>query len=213
MSLQSIKNYFIQHCQTLINGYLFLNILGFCLWQGYKIYQAGSLNYNETAFMAQNLVLAAVVLIRKNHIGIDRSIKNQAVALAAFFSGVLFMGQAASPEPLLVRASNMVVFGANVLGLFTLLNLGRSFGILIALRQVKTRGLYGVVRHPMYATDILLRIGFLISHFNLFTGLVFVLSTGCYVYRAVLEERFLSQDPAYREYMQKVRYRFVPFVF
>lgn len=38
--------------------------------------------------------------------------------------------------------------------------------------------------------------------------------TGCYVIRAVLEERFLAaQDPAYAEYMRRTRWRFVPGVF
>jgi protein-S-isoprenylcysteine O-methyltransferase Ste14 len=99
-----------------------------------------------------------------------------------------------------------------VLGVATLLNLGRSFGILIAFRGLKSDGLYRMVRHPMYATDILLRIGFLINHTNLFTVIVFIISTGCYVYRAILEERFLIRTPGYREYMQRVKYRFIPFV-
>jgi protein-S-isoprenylcysteine O-methyltransferase Ste14 len=100
-----------------------------------------------------------------------------------------------------------------VLGVVTLLNLGRSFGILIAFREVKSRGLYGIIRHPMYATDILLRMGFLINHFNLFILIVFIASTVCYVYRAILEERFLIYQPEYREYMHRVKYRFIPFVF
>jgi protein-S-isoprenylcysteine O-methyltransferase Ste14 len=64
----------------------------------------------------------------------------------------------------------------------------------------------------MYATDMLLRVGFLISHFNLFTVIVFIVSTGCYVYRAILEERFLMRQLEYRDYMKRVRYRFIPFV-
>jgi protein-S-isoprenylcysteine O-methyltransferase Ste14 len=122
------------------------------------------------------------------------------------------MGQPATGSLVAKQISQVVIFCANVLGVATLLNLGRSFGILIAFRELKSYGLYGRVRHPMYATDILLRIGFLINHFNLFTVLVFIISTGCYVYRAILEERFLSQQPEYREYMNRVRYRFIPFV-
>ena len=93
------------------------------------------------------------------------------------------------------------------------LELGRSFGILIALRTVKTNGLYSLVRHPMYGTDILLRIGFVVGHFNLFTIFLFVISTGAYIARAMLEEQFLLQDEAYQEYVRRVKYRFIPFVF
>ena len=102
---------------------------------------------------------------------------------------------------------------SNTLGAITLLNLGRSFGILIAYREVKSGGLYSIVRHPMYGTDILLRIGFVISHFSWLTIFILVASSGCYVYRAILEERFLSKQPDYAEYMKKVKYRFIPYIF
>jgi protein-S-isoprenylcysteine O-methyltransferase Ste14 len=65
----------------------------------------------------------------------------------------------------------------------------------------------------MYATDILLRMGFLINHFNLLTLILFITSAVCYVYRAILEEQFLMHQPEYREYMHRVKYRFIPFVF
>jgi protein-S-isoprenylcysteine O-methyltransferase Ste14 len=110
--------------------------------------------------------------------------------------------------------SQALLLIANLLGLVTLFNLGTSFGILIACRQVKTGGLYRYLRHPMYATDILLRIGYLIGHRTLLTVSLFVLSTACYVWRAILEERFLAaQGPAYRAYLARVRYRFIPGVF
>lgn len=110
-------------------------------------------------------------------------------------------------------ASGALIVASNVIGLVTMFNLGRSFGIMIALRKVKTGGLYRVVRHPMYAGDILLRTGYVVSHFSPFTAVLLAASTAAYVYRAVLEERFLSQDPEYKAYAGKVKYRFVPFVY
>jgi protein-S-isoprenylcysteine O-methyltransferase Ste14 len=131
----------------------------------------------------------------------------------AFCSGIFFIGQPATGGPLARRVSQGLIFSANVLGAVTLLNLGRSFGILIARRQIKTGGLYRLVRHPMYATDILLRVGFLASHFRWPPLALFSLSSACYVWRALLEERFLARAPEYREYMRRVRYRFMPGVF
>ena len=66
----------------------------------------------------------------------------------------------------------------------------------------------------MYGTDILLRVGFLIGHFNSYTAALFALSTGCYVWRALLEERFLAATaPEYAAYLKQVRWRFIPGVF
>ena len=45
---------------------------------------------------------------------------------------------------------------------------------------------------------------------TLLTALIVAASGLCYVYRALQEEKFLAQWPEYREYMARVRYRFVP---
>jgi len=201
------------HGQLLINIYLFLNFAGWCLWQTYQGLVAGNFGYVEISFTIEALVLAVIVLLRKPHQAIETNWFNQAVALAAFLSGAAFVGQPATATGITQTVSEIVVLIATVVGFLALLSLGRSFGILIAFREVKATGLYAIVRHPMYGTDILLRTGFVISHFTPFTVAVFMASTTCYVYRALLEERFLSQQPEYQAYMQKVRYRFIPWVF
>jgi protein-S-isoprenylcysteine O-methyltransferase Ste14 len=138
---------------------------------------------------------------------------HQGVAVAAYFSGLAFIGQSSTAGQSAQAASNAVTVVACILGLLSLLNLGRSFGVLIAARKVRTRGLYAVVRHPMYLSDILFRIGFVVSHVTWVTVALLVASSACYIYRAILEERFLAQQDEYREYMKKVKYRFVPFVY
>ncbi|MCX7047351.1 MAG: hypothetical protein NTX50_17925 [Candidatus Sumerlaeota bacterium] len=208
-----IKVFLRRHGQTLFDIYLFFAFSVWAAWQTYQTWTEGRLNYVEIAFAVQNVVLVTLILIRRRHRAVDMNIARQAVALVAFCSGFFFMGQPATGGRMALAISDAVIFIANVLGLITLLNLGRNFGILIACRQVTTSGLYDVVRHPMYGTDILLRVGFMISHFGLVTVGLFLASTVCYVYRAMLEEKFLSQYPEYREYMTRVRYRFIPGVF
>jgi protein-S-isoprenylcysteine O-methyltransferase Ste14 len=202
-----------RHGQTLFNIWLFTVMFAWVVWETHKSWVAGRLNYVEGSFAAQNLVMVALVLVRSRHRAVDHNPWHQAIAMTAFFSGMAFLGQASSGGPLAVSFSQGLTFASNVLGLATLVNLGRSFGILIALRKVKTGGLYSVVRHPMYATDILLRIGFVVSHVTWLTVVLFVVSSGCYVLRARLEERFLGQDPEYQQYVRRVRWRFIPFVY
>ncbi len=199
--------------QRLLDVYLFLNVLAWCAWQGHRLVREGRFGYIEGAFIAQSLVVGFLFLVRKPAAAVDESLRHQAVALAAFLSGVAFLGAPATADPLLLGISRGVTFASNVLGIVTLANLGRSFGVLIAFREVRTGGLYSVVRHPMYGTDILLRVGYLVSHFVPLTALLFGVSAACYVYRAVLEERFLAARPEYRAYMEKVRYRLIPYVF
>jgi protein-S-isoprenylcysteine O-methyltransferase Ste14 len=202
-----------RHRERLINLYLFANVAGFIAWQAWNIAQTAGLNVNEASFLLQNLVLAAIVLLRHDPIAIDDKLSHQAVALVAFFSGLAFMGQPPTGGPTALTISEAVLLGSNVLGILSLLHLGKSFGILIACREVRTRGIYRLMRHPMYASDMLLRVGYVIGHFSAYTLALVILSSACYVYRAVLEERFLSQQPDYRAYMTRVRHRFIPGLF
>ena len=202
-----------RHRERLINVYLFVNVAGFIIWQGYGISRSAGLNVIELSFLLQNLVLAGIILLRRDPIAIDNHLWRQAVALIAFFSGLAFMGRAPTGGPLAQQLSEGVLLASNLLGIFSLLHLGKSFGILIACREVRSNGVYRWVRHPMYTSDMLLRVGYMISHFSFFTLSLVVLSSACYVYRAILEERFLLAQAEYREYMASVRYRFIPGLF
>lgn len=197
----------------LINLYLFLNIAGYTAWQGGSLLSEGHFGFVEAAFIAQNLVLAGIVLIRRDHQAIDANPIHQFIALAAFFSGAAFVGQPASGDAGIQIVSQGIIVAANLLGIATLFNLGRSFGILIACRGVEAGGLYRFIRHPMYLSDILLRLGYMLSHFSIVTVGLALLSIGLYIYRAKLEERFLVNQPGYRAYMDVVRYRLLPGIF
>lgn len=208
-----MKEFLKRHGQTLLNIYLFVVLGGWVGWQTYRTWRAGRLDFIEISFAAQNAIFLTLILIRRRHRAVDLNIFRQAVALVAFFSGIFFIGEVTTGGPMVHRVSAAIILAANVLGAVTLININRSFGILIARREIKTGGLYRFVRHPMYGADILLRVGFLISHFEPKIIVLFIVSTACYVWRATLEERFLGQAPEYRDYRARVRYRFIPGIF
>jgi protein-S-isoprenylcysteine O-methyltransferase Ste14 len=197
----------------LTNLVLLVALGGAAAHASYQAWRAGRFDYVEASFAIQTLVMLFFILVRRPHQALDPTPWHQAVALVAFGSGVFFLGQPPSGGPVAHHASQGITLVANLLGIIVTLNLGRSFGILIALREVRTGGLYSLVRHPMYATDILLRVGYLVSHLGVRTVALFVLSTGAYVWRALLEERFLAQSPEYQAYRERVRWRFLPGIF
>jgi len=93
------------------------------------------------------------------------------------------------------------------------ITLGRSFGIVAANRGVKVEGPYRIVRHPIYAGYTIAHIGFLLGFPSLPNLLIYSASFGIQVFRMLREERLLNQDPNYRAYAARVRYRIVPLVF
>lgn len=202
-----------KHGQTLVNWIVFVGIGRWILLKAIQWHSQGQLlHFVELTFLAHMALLLVLVVIRRRHVEIDTNPFHQAVALVAFFSGLAYMGQWTDNQGLL-WSSRVVMGFALVLGLVTQVNLGRSFGILISRRAIKTHGLYGILRHPMYATDLLYKVGMFLKLVSWFNAVILLLGAACYVYRAILEERFLARTPVYREYMKDVRYRFIPGLF
>ncbi|HTH62289.1 MAG TPA: isoprenylcysteine carboxylmethyltransferase family protein [Paraburkholderia sp.] len=77
--------------------------------------------------------------------------------------------------------------------------------------KVVDSGPYAIVRHPMYAAAMLFFIGTPLMLGSWWGLACMPLLTAALGYRAVREERVLVEGlPGYREYRQRVRYRFVP---
>lgn len=93
------------------------------------------------------------------------------------------------------------------------LSLRRSFGILPANRGVVVRGPYRFLRHPMYFGYLIKDVGFLLPNFGIQNLFVLVVHWILQLGRIVREEKLLSGDRRYREYMSRVRYRLIVGVF
>jgi len=80
-------------------------------------------------------------------------------------------------------------------------------------QKVISTGVYGFVRHPMYLGGILLFIGtplLLGSYFAIALGLIMTLLLA---FRSLGEEKMmLNELDGYEAYKQKVKYRFIPFI-
>ncbi len=82
-----------------------------------------------------------------------------------------------------------------------------------ARQTVVDTGLYGVVRHPMYAGGIPMLIGMPLWLGSYAGALLALVPIAAVVVRALLEERFLRRTlPGYAAYADRVRYRLVPFL-
>jgi protein-S-isoprenylcysteine O-methyltransferase Ste14 len=198
--------------EQLINVLLFIFFgWGTCL--GLRDRLGGGLSLVDISFLAQNAVFCLVILLRSPDREMSRSWAGQLLALAAFFSGMAFLNYPLDEPGITAGVGQAVVISANILAVTSLVTLGKSFGILIARRKIKTRGLYGIVRHPMYFSDILLRLGFFLVHPSLYVTLLVIVSIFLYLGRALWEEKFLSQNADYQQYCLKVRWRFMPGLF
>lgn len=93
------------------------------------------------------------------------------------------------------------------------LALGRSFGLLPAVRGIVTRGPYRYVRHPIYFGYLIAHIGFLLSNFNVQNIGVLMSLYVAQLWRIHREELALSTDPSYATYRKTVTWRLIPGIY
>ena len=80
-------------------------------------------------------------------------------------------------------------------------------------QTVVDTGLYGIVRHPMYAVTTLLFLSMPLVLGSWIAFGVFLIYPALMVKRIRNEEALLAAElSGYRDYQQKVRYRMIPFI-
>ena len=84
---------------------------------------------------------------------------------------------------------------------------------LAADQRVISTGLYAFVRHPMYASLVVMFLGIPIALGSCWDALVFAAIIPALIWRLLDEERFLASNlPGYAAYQGRVRYRRLPLI-
>lgn len=80
-------------------------------------------------------------------------------------------------------------------------------------QRVVSTGLYGLVRHPMYAATILLFLMMPLVLGSWYAAIIFLVYPVLIIIRLTGEEKLLMKElPGYAEYRKKVKYRLIPFI-
>ena len=108
------------------------------------------------------------------------------------------------------RLGGMISTVGALLTFVSVQSLGRSFAVFPSLRAVQTSGSYRFVRHPIYLSYIITALGIVVHHPTVYNGTVALAGIVLILCRMRFEERLLAQEPAYRDYMARVRYRLIP---
>ena len=80
-------------------------------------------------------------------------------------------------------------------------------------QKVIDTGLYGMVRHPMYLITIILFLNIPLILGSFVSFIIFLVYPAIIVKRINNEEKVLKKElKEYKKYMQKVKYRLIPFI-
>lgn len=152
---------------------------------------------------AHNAILAVLYATRLPAQKTDRT--GLVLGLAAAFLPIVFGGTN-------LKGISSALIGIGIAGellvLWSLICLGRRFGIGPADRGLIESGPYGFVRHPMYTGELILRLA--LSAGSSSAWFLVPLMLILQALRAIREERVIA---GYAEYTNRVPWRFLPGIF
>ena len=161
--------------------------------------------------LVSELLVVVLTVVRRRATIVDRSSGARIIA-AVSIVGIPFIrptGGALAPD-LVTAAVSAVGLAIVITGKATL---GRSFGLMPANRGIVCRGIYKVLRHPIYAGYLVTHAAFLVAHPSAWNVALIAVSDTALMVRSIYEERTLAKDPEYAEYMTRVRWRVAPGIF
>ena len=161
------------------------------------------------AFFLEQMWVVIAYLIRRPARAVSRRLGDWALAFGGTFGGVLFRPDGAHPQWGLTTGLAVQLIGLAIC-VTSFLALGRSFGFAAADRGLVRRGPYAIVRHPIYASYLLLQFGYLLQSISVRNALVLLFASGCNVGRALAEDRVLATNERYGSYRGTVRWRLIP---
>jgi protein-S-isoprenylcysteine O-methyltransferase Ste14 len=148
----------------------------------------------------------------------------QKVIIAVAFVSVVSMivvsvldfrfGWSAVPAAVSVLGLVLVAVGLTIAMLVTIQNGYAAANITVETgQQLSSTGWYGFVRHPMYFGNVLLMVGVPLALGSYWGLLILLVGLAVLALRINDEEALLKKDLAgYDEYMDRVHYRLVPYV-
>ncbi|MBF0277853.1 MAG: hypothetical protein HQM13_08685 [SAR324 cluster bacterium] len=155
-------------------------------------------------------IAALLFLIRNPPVQYSSSKIAYFVALASVNYYLLY-----DPHP----ASEMVGLGqflivlGGLMGIASTLSLGKCFGILPVCRGVRTSAAYRLIRHPIYASYIVLDSGIIVAHPSLGNFIIFSIAVLLFVLRIRYEEEVLLHSTEYADYKKHVKYKLIPHLY
>ncbi len=163
-------------------------------------------------YILQHLIVLGVALARPRPSVRDYSMPTSiavAISYAYPYAQVIYLRWSPGEEAWPAGGLALVTLAAG-LSFLSLLTIRRRFGVRPALRGLVTSGPYRFVRHPMYLWYVLGDIGYNLEEWNFVTLLLVLIGWASLVYRIYAEERVISQDPGWQDYLTHVRYRLLP---
>lgn len=177
----------------------------------YWRYTDNNLNFVRAVASIQVFILILTMIIRRTPLRVTPNPWFWLLAFVATYGMFVFaaFGQTGVALVPIVILDVLAITSAAV-AIYARLSLGRSIGFVPADRGIMTRGAYRFVRHPIYTALFLTLAALTLRSYTPINLAGALIIFALFVVKSIVEERFLSEDKQYAEYMKKVRWRWIP---
>ena len=192
---------------TLGNILIILCYLNFCII--YITSYSETHNLSSLMYAIYDSVILVFLFVRKQESISSDNFWYWIAALGGTFIDLLMRPYPSSTEFSYWLIPQCIGIAISFVGL---LSLNRGFGIIVGNRGIHSKGMYRFIRHPLYAGYFLTILSFFVQHISLWNLIVFILFFGLQILRIHNEEKFLSNDPIYLNYIKHTKWRLVPLI-
>jgi protein-S-isoprenylcysteine O-methyltransferase Ste14 len=177
----------------------------------YHRYTDVNLSFVRGVAGIQTIILVITMVFRRTPVRVTPNPWYWLLAFVATYGLIAFLAFAQRGVPIVpIVIPGLLVMISVALMIYARLTLGRSIGYVPADRGIITGGPYGFVRHPIYSGLFVTLLAFCLRAYSPLNLLLCAVLVGLFVLKSVIEERFLSGNPAYAAYMKQVRWRWLP---
>jgi len=156
-------------------------------------------------------LLIGTMVVRRPPVRVTPKPLYWVTAFVATYWGFMTLGLAERGVPIApIVVTHGLALASLVVSASARVSLGRNIGFVPAQRELVTSYAYGIVRHPIYTGLFLSLSGFVLRAWSPTNFVIATVPVTLFVIKSFMEERFLGEDPAYRRYMDRVRFRWLP---
>lgn len=166
------------------------------------------------AFLLFITLIVGMTLLRRRPVAKTQGLAGRLVALGGSCLPMLLplLPHSAPSVTMLLISAALAMLG-NILSLWTLTYLGRSFSVMPEARRPVMAGPYARIRHPLYAFEQLALAGVVLQFFSVYALVVLVAQLALQLGRMHYEERVLAAAfPDYVAYQARTA-RLIPGVY
>ena len=162
-----------------------------------------------------NVLIIFLYLLRSRAQLSSNSLAANTIAILGTFLPLFlaFLSRPESINPTAVLAGDFFIIAGMGFSVYSVTHLGKNFSIIPEARKLVHSGPYKFIRHPLYLGELVSSLGVVLATVTASRMILFLFMVGCQVYRALQEEKILTNVfPEYQNYRSKTA-RFLPGIY